>query len=242
VFIRGQILCKKDAASDREFNPEADQSIPHLSLATMLVSRRHGGKEKKKRYASRTLWKASGSKMTEQTCCSTSRETREIPEARTAEQAGQYRPLIVALAMSLAAGGALWLNQLPFMTSAMGIFLLFLATFQLFDLKGFADSFAQYDLIASRVRAYSLIYPFIEAGLGLMYLSGGVPFVTDCTMLMLMTVGTVGVVRTVLSGRKVSCACAGTVFSLPVGRVTILENSVMGLMAGINLIMLFIYS
>lgn len=147
-----------------------------------------------------------------------------------------YRPLIVITLVAFLAAYALMMGALlPLMDGLMGLFLILLATLQLFDLRGYANSFAKYDLVAARWPLYGLAYPFIELVLGLSYLAGTLPLATNLVMLAIMVVGTIGVVRTVRSGVAVQCACAGTGFSLPVGRVTIAENTIMGLMAAINL-------
>jgi hypothetical protein len=52
-----------------------------------------------------------------------------------------------------------------------GVFLIFFALLKIFDLKGFMNGFAIYDLIATRNSAWGYIYPFIELALGLAYLA-----------------------------------------------------------------------
>src|SRR5690606_1095867 len=58
-------------------------------------------------------------------------------------------------------------------TTAMRVFMsgFFLAFsfFKLIDLKGFADNYSSYDIIAKRFRGWGFIYPFIELGLGIAF-------------------------------------------------------------------------
>jgi hypothetical protein len=46
-----------------------------------------------------------------------------------------------------------------------------------------------------------------------------------------MAVGLAGVIRAVVSKQSIRCACLGTGFNLPMSTVTIIENSVMLVMA-----------
>ena len=67
---------------------------------------------------------------------------------------------VVSLAGGGAAFGMVWMNN--FMA---GFFLVF-SFFKLLDIRGFASSYAGYDLLAQRVPGYGLVYPFIELALG----------------------------------------------------------------------------
>jgi hypothetical protein len=125
------------------------------------------------------------------------------------------------------------------MNGLMGMFLLQLSALKLFNITGFADGFAKYDVIAARLRVYGLAYPFIELGLGGLYLSGLAPLATNLVTLAVMVVGSIGVVKMIRAGAKVSCVCVGTGFDLPVGRVTLAENAVMAAMALYNLLELY---
>ena len=61
------------------------------------------------------------------------------------------------------------------MTNFMAGFFLVFSAFKFLDLKGFATSYATYDLLAKRWSAYGLIYPFLELALGLAFLFRFVP-------------------------------------------------------------------
>ncbi len=111
-----------------------------------------------------------------------------------------------------------------------GFFLAF-SFFKMLDVKGFASSFSMYDPIASRIPQYGFIYPFIELGLGIAYLLGFNLTLTNLITLVLVSIGTIGVLQSVLSKTKIRCACLGTVFNLPMTTVTIIENSMMIVMA-----------
>lgn len=148
----------------------------------------------------------------------------------------KYRPLflVVTYIVSLTAliewqsGTLVWTRA---MSNFMGFFFLGFAFFKLLNVVAFADAFASYDLVARRSRVYGLSYPFIELGLGLLFVLGLFPLWTNLATFLIMSIGLVGVTKAVLARQQIQCACLGTGFNLPMSFVTIVENSVMILMA-----------
>ncbi len=137
-----------------------------------------------------------------------------------------YWPLIVIVAVALLTSLA---SQWPlevwdwrmWMRQFMGFFLVIFAMFKLFDLRGFADGFQMYDLIAKRFRPYALIYPFIELVLGLAYLANAFPLLTSAVLLVVMVIGATGVLIALRKGLDVACACLGTVLKVPLSTVAV---------------------
>ena len=115
----------------------------------------------------------------------------------------------------------LWMNN--FMA---GFFIAF-SFFKLLDLRGFADSYRSYDLLARRLYVYGWVYPFIELALGLFYLTGYQLFYTNLVTILVMGFSLAGVFRAVLQQHPIRCACLGTVFNLPMSTVTITEDLLM---------------
>lgn len=115
------------------------------------------------------------------------------------------------------------------------LFLLF-GAFKLLNLKGFADAYATYDVIAKKSKTYAYVYPFIEIGLGLCYLFRLFPKVTNFITLIVMFVSAIGVAIELSKKNRIDCACLGVVFKLPMTYVTLFEDLLMAAMA---LIMLF---
>lgn len=113
----------------------------------------------------------------------------------------------------------------------MGLIFCQFAMLKLFNLSGFADGFQMYDLVGKRFRLYAYLYPFIELGLGVAYLSFSYPILTYFITLTVMGVGAVGVVRALKAGLDVRCACMGTALNVPLSTVTLSEDIVMGAMA-----------
>jgi copper chaperone CopZ len=140
--------------------------------------------------------------------------------------------LLVTLAIEAANGhfdANMWMMH--FMA---GFFLVF-SFFKLLDIRGFANSYAMYDLLAMRWAGYGLLYPFIELGLGLAYVLNWQPRLTNSITLAVMLFSSIGVIRAVSNKQKIQCACLGSVFNLPMSTVTIIEDLTMALMAAISL-------
>ncbi len=116
-----------------------------------------------------------------------------------------------------------------------GFFFVF-SFFKLLDLKGFAASFAMYDVVARRIPAWGFVYAFMELALGLAFLTDFQPMLTNAVTLVVMSISVVGVLQSVLDKRKIQCVCLGTVFNLPMSTVTIIEDA---LMIAMSLAMLF---
>ncbi len=111
-----------------------------------------------------------------------------------------------------------------------GFFLVF-AGFKLLDLKGFAEGYATYDLIAGKFYSYGYVYPFVELGLGLLYLGGMNTFWLHVFTLVLMTVNGTGVVIKLAKKEPFQCACLGTFLKVPLTKVTLIEDFGMAAMA-----------
>ena len=107
-----------------------------------------------------------------------------------------------------------------------GFFLVF-SFFKLLNLKGFADSYVMYDILAKKIPAWAYVYVFVELGLGVANLVNFAPFVTNLTTLLVMAVSIIGVLQSVWSQQKIQCACLGAVFNLPMSTVTIIEDALM---------------
>lgn len=157
-----------------------------------------------------------------------------------------YRPLLLILgylagtvAIVDAGSSLTWMSVTRHF---MGGFFLAFSFFKLLDLRGFADAYQTYDVLAGRWIVYGYVYPFIELALGIAYLSGVGPLLTNFVTLAIMLLGLVGVARALAQKRRIQCACLGTVFNLPMSKVTLIEDGVMAIMAAVMLISLLIGS
>lgn len=155
----------------------------------------------------------------------------------------KYLPLIVLILLTFLMSLAITWGQndidwarLP--NFFMGFFFCQLSMFKLFDISGFADGFQKYDILSVRFRPYAYIYPFIELLLGLLFLSGLFPLATNIATLIIMTISAFGVIRSLIKGLDIRCACLGTVLNVPLSTVSVVENAGMAIMAVGNIIAL----
>ena len=124
-------------------------------------------------------------------------------------------------------------NWMQVMQYFMAGFFLVFSFFKLLNLKGFAESYVMYDVLAKRIPVWAYIYAFMELGLGIAYLINFNPFVTNSITFIVMSISIIGVLQSVLNKKKIQCACLGAVFNLPMSTVTIIEDALMIAMSGI---------
>lgn len=131
-------------------------------------------------------------------------------------------------------------NWMRWMNHFMAGFFLVFSFFKLLNLKGFAESYSMYDIVAKRWNGWGYVYAFVELALGIAFLTGLYPILTNSATFVVMTVSVIGVLQSVLNKRKIKCACLGTVFNLPMSTVTIFEDVLMIGMSGVMLLMMLL--
>ncbi len=150
-----------------------------------------------------------------------------------------YWPLFSLIAITATAGYAIvWHVQggmMDWMHYFMGFFLCCFAMLKIFNLSAFADGFQMYDILAKRSRPYAYVYPFIELALGLGFLSFMAPTIIYSLTIIVMAIGTMGVIRALQRGLDINCPCMGSVLDVPLSTVTLTEDIGMGVMAAIML-------
>ncbi len=154
----------------------------------------------------------------------------------------QLRPLLLIFLYLFSA--TILLNYKTFDTQSfmfdfMGLFYIVFSFFKFLDLKGFPEIFKMYDPLAKVIPAYGWAYPFIELALGLLFL-----FRFQVTMALVFTlcilgITTIGVITTLVDKKNIQCACLGTALKLPMTEATLIENSIMLVMAISMLVGLF---
>ena len=125
------------------------------------------------------------------------------------------------------------------MLDFMGLFYIVFSFFKMLDLKGFPESFKMYDPLAKRIPIYGWIYPFLETGLGLMFLMRFEIDIALIVTLVILGITTIGVTKTLLDKKSIRCACLGTALKLPMTEATFIENSIMIVMAVLMLLNIF---
>jgi hypothetical protein len=152
-----------------------------------------------------------------------------------------YKPILLILGYILLVTMAVQFNSPSFdwmqwMQHFMAGFFLIFSFFKLLNLKGFAESYAMYDVLAKKIPTWGYVYAFVELGLGIAYLVGYNPLITNAVTIVVMSISIVGVLQSVLNKKKIQCACLGTVFNLPMSTVTIIEDALMIAMSGAMLL------
>lgn len=155
-----------------------------------------------------------------------------------------YKPILLVFGYIIGLSLLLEIQQGDFETMRwmrhfMGGFFIVFSFFKLLNLAAFADSYAMYDIVARKWKAWGYVYAFIELALGLAFLTGFDPVVTNLLTCIVMSVSMVGVLQSVLNKRKIRCACLGAVFNLPMSTVTIIEDGLMIVMSAVMLAKLY---
>ncbi len=164
----------------------------------------------------------------------------EVTE-QTKSWVATYKPLLLIFAFIIgvsiiASISNNKINGLKFMNFFMGGFFIVFSFFKFLDLKGFAQSYSMYDIVAMKIKGYGFVYPFIELVLGIAYLISFNPSVTNVVTIVVMGVSSIGVIKSVVNKQKIQCACLGAVFNLPMSTVTIIEDLLMVAMATCTLL------
>lgn len=127
-------------------------------------------------------------------------------------------------------------NLMQWMRHFMAGFFLVFSFFKMLNLKGFAESYVMYDVLARKIPVWAYLYAFVELGLGIANLIDFNPVVTNATTFIVMSISIIGVLQSVLNKKQIQCACLGAVFNLPMSTVTIIEDALMIVMSGAMLI------
>lgn len=159
-----------------------------------------------------------------------------VAAALATPTAESFKPLILIAVYLIGITAIVEINSAELslmraMNTFMGGFFVVFSFFKFLDLPKFADAFMGYDVVGRHSRLYGLCYPFIEVALGTAYLLHLAPLFTNAATLVLMIVGNIGVINVLRKKQTIQCACLGTVFNLPMTKVTLFENTLMLVMS-----------
>ncbi len=172
-------------------------------------------------------------------------EARNVisPGADAAVESNSYYPIFlifgyiagVSLLVQFTKGS---FNIMGWMANFMAGFFMVFSFFKLLNIKGFAEGYSTYDVIAKRFYGYGYVYPFIELLLGVAYLTNFQPLITNIVALAIMSISTIGVVQSLVKKTDFQCACLGTIIKLPLSKVTLFEDALMVVMSAAMLLYL----
>ena len=155
-----------------------------------------------------------------------------IAEEETKSWIETYKPFLlifgyiigITVLVEYMQGEFFWMR---WMSHFMAGFFLAFSFFKLLNLKGFAESYSMYDIVAKKWSGWGYVYAFAELALGIAFLTGLSPILTNIVTFVVMTVSIIGVLQSVANKRKIKCACLGAVFNLPMSTITIIEDALM---------------
>lgn len=151
-----------------------------------------------------------------------------------------YKPLILIFAYItvisfITANNYNGFNLMSFMNYFMAGFFITFSFFKFLDLKGFAEGYSTYDLLAKKWQPYGFIYPFIELFFGISLLVGVNHNLCYLLIAIVMGFSLLGVINSLLKKQSIECACLGTIFKIKLGTVTLVEDAVMVIMSVVSL-------
>ncbi|MHB1221225.1 MAG: MauE/DoxX family redox-associated membrane protein [Gammaproteobacteria bacterium] len=129
------------------------------------------------------------------------------------------------------------INWQGWMSQFMAGFFLVFSAFKFLNIRGFAEGYSTYDLLAQRYYSYGYIYPFLELSLGILYLTQWLPTATQLATVIIMGFSSLGVINSLLKKQKFQCACLGTILKIPLSSITLIEDLTMVILAAAALIM-----
>lgn len=219
--VKGSLLMMPDVLAAEVTQNSAEITMgKHISVEELQKAMGHNGKYK----------------ITEE--ASVHRQMEAVPAKSWLQT---YKPLLVIAAFItgislITSWNGTEISWMKWMNAFMAGFFIVFSFFKFLDLRGFADSYGMYDLLAKRVKGYGYVYPFLELALGVMYIVGFNPAITTMATIILMGFSSIGVIKSVLDKKQIRCACLGAVFNFPMSTVTIIEDL---LMVGMALFMHF---
>lgn len=154
------------------------------------------------------------------------------------KDATSYQPIIaifgvsalMALAVSWAALGTI--DIIRSIEWFIAIAMCFLGVQKLQNIESFSTMFLNYDLLARRWVRYGYVYPFAEAGAGILMLAGALTWLAAPVALIIGGIGAISVFKAVyIDKRDLKCACVGGGSNVPLGFVSLTENVMMVAMA-----------
>jgi len=150
------------------------------------------------------------------------------------EDGKSYRPVLTIFAIAaLLALVLAWIAPAPLPLLAwlerfVATSMVLLALTKLQDVESFSTMFLNYDLLARRWVPYGYVYPYVEAGAGLLMLAGVAIWLAAPAALFIGAVGAVSVAKAVwIDKRDLKCACVGGNSNVPLGFVSFTENVMM---------------
>ena len=156
-----------------------------------------------------------------------------------------YAPLLIIIGLIILVSATITFKDIQVgvfalqksLTYFMSGFFLVFGAFKLVDLKGFAQEYSTYDLLAKRLFAYGYVYPLIELAFGLGTILYPQSKLILSLELIIMSFSGLGVAIKIAKKEKFRCVCLGTFLKVPLTKVTLIEDFGMAILALVLLMM-----
>ena len=135
---------------------------------------------------------------------------------------------LISVLIQVVKGSFSWLQ---WMNHFMAGFFFIFSFFKFLNLRGFAEGYGTYDILAKRFSVWGYFYPFVELIFAVLLILEIQPIATNLAVFLVMAISSVGVIQSLLRKSKIQCACLGTVIQLPLGTVTLVEDLLMVVMS-----------
>lgn len=156
-------------------------------------------------------------------------------KSNAAETPEAYRNLKLLLVGILAIAALLTLVRgiAPdrFLADFMAVFFIGFAALKFINIEGFVLAYRGFDVVASRIRPWAYVYPFLEAFLGFWYLLSEAPQNLNILALVITGLGIIGAYAGSKRGSRFKHAATKSFIVLPLARLSLIENSFMFLFA-----------
>ncbi|WP_110187161.1 MauE/DoxX family redox-associated membrane protein [Pokkaliibacter plantistimulans] len=151
--------------------------------------------------------------------------------------------LAVIMLTALAASAKQWAypgpwEMLGWLHDFVGLLLLLMAMFKVFDLDNFVSNFTRFDFLGRHLRLYAYLYPALEVVLGIGLLSHYQPEIMYIATATLLSFSALGICDALIRGLDIGCPHLGRLLGVRLSLFTLLEEVAIALLA---LMMLVIY-
>ena len=109
----------------------------------------------------------------------------------------------------------------------LGFFSFIFAVLKIINLKGFVESFSEYDFISKKIIYYAYAFPFLELFFGLTFILLYENTVLTALCFIFYFLNLISVVRALFKKKSFVCACLGGLFNIPLSYISLLENITM---------------
>lgn len=124
------------------------------------------------------------------------------------------------------------LDSMNVMRIFIGLFFLTLGILKFLNINEFVSAYTKYDILAKNNHVYAYVYPFIELQLGALYLINYHGSFLHVFTAGLMIFSAYGVLKVLLNQKhSIILVRMGSFIKVPVTKITLIENVLMGVMA-----------